>query len=115
MLAYITLLLGCQLAGEILARLSGLPVPGPVVGMVILFVGLVIRDRVPTGMERVSNSLLRYLSLLFVPAGVGVVAHLKRLSEALLPIAGAVVAGTMITIAVTGVIMQFMLQRGRKE
>ena len=115
MLAYITLLLGCQLAGEILVRLSGLPVPGPVVGMVILFIGLVIRGRVPVEMEKVTGTLLRYLSLLFVPAGVGVVVHLKRLSDAMLPVAGAVIVGTLVTIAVTGLVMQWMVRRGNRQ
>ncbi|HVI51580.1 MAG TPA: CidA/LrgA family protein [Candidatus Sulfotelmatobacter sp.] len=115
MLAYITLLLGCQLAGEVLVRLSGLPIPGPVVGMVILFIGLVVRGRVPVEMEKVTGTLLRYLSLLFVPAGVGVVVHLKRLSDAILPVAGAVIVGTLITIAVTGVVMQRMNRKGAAE
>jgi len=114
-LAYITLLLGCQLVGEVLVRLSGLPIPGPVVGMVILFIGLVVRGRVPVEMEKVTGGLLRYLSLLFVPAGVGVVVHLKLLSESLLPIAGAITVGTLITIAVTGLVMQRMNRKGQAE
>lgn len=115
MLAYITLLLACQLAGEALVRLIGLPVPGPVVGMIFLFIGLVVRGRVPADLEKVSGTLLRYLSLLFVPAGVGVIVYLKRLSEALLPVAGAVLVGTLITIAVTGVVMQRMNRKGRGQ
>lgn len=115
MLAYITLLLGCQLAGEVLVRLSGQPIPGPVVGMVLLFIGLVIRGRVPADMEKVAGSLLRYLSLLFVPAGVGVVVHLKRLSDSLLPIAGAITIGTLVTIAVTGLVMQKMNRKGGRQ
>ena len=70
-----TILLACQLAGEVIARLLGLPVPGPVLGMVILFVALVIRGHVPDDVGVVTGGLLQNLSLLFVPAGVGVMLH----------------------------------------
>jgi holin-like protein len=105
-LGYITVLLVCQLLGEILTRLFGLPVPGPVLGMAILFCGLLVRGHVPDELEKTSAGLLRYLSLLFVPAGVGIIVHLHVLADALLPIAGTVVVGTVITMVVTGWVMQ---------
>jgi len=107
-LGYITLLLVCQLAGEVIARLFGLPVPGPVLGMVILFVGLVVRGRTPVGLEQVAGSLLRHLSLLFIPAGVGVIVHLHLIASAMAPIAGALTIGTLVTIGVTGWVMQIL-------
>ncbi len=106
MLSYITLLLLCQLAGEIITRLAGLPIPGPVAGMVLLFLGLGGGGRVPAELEKTSQGLLRYLALLFVPAGVGVIAYLDLLSHALLPVAAAVLPGTLLTVAVTGLVMQ---------
>ena len=106
MLAYITLLLACQLAGEIFTKLLALPIPGPVAGMVLLLIALMIRGRVPHDLEKTSQGLLRYLSLLFVPAGVGVITHLKLLEDSILPIAGAILVGTLITIAVTALVMQ---------
>lgn len=112
MLGYITLLLVCQLAGEVIARLASLPVPGPVLGMALLFAGLVVRGRVPPEMEVVGGSLLRYLSLLFVPAGVGVIVHLRLLAANLLPVAGAVTIGTLVTIALTGWLMQKLNRNG---
>jgi len=111
-LGYITLLLVCQLAGEVIARLASLPVPGPVLGMALLFAGLVVRGRVPPEMEVVGGSLLRYLSLLFVPAGVGVIVHLRLLAANLLPVAGAVTIGTLVTIALTGWLMQKLNRNG---
>lgn len=106
MLGYITLLLVCQLIGESIARLAAMPVPGPVIGMILLFAGLVVRGRVPARLETVSSGLLRNLTLLFVPAAVGVIVHLDALARQLLPIAAAVIVGTLVTIAVTGSIMQ---------
>lgn len=47
MLAHLTLLLSCQLAGEVIARLFAIPVPGAVLGMMLLFLGLAIRGEVP--------------------------------------------------------------------
>jgi len=67
----ITLLLIYQLAGEVSVRLLGLPVPGPVVGMVMLFITLMIRGQMVKAVEPASSALLGHLSLLFVPAGVG--------------------------------------------
>ncbi len=68
----VTLLLVYQLTGEILVRLLGLPIPGPVLGMVMLFVTLMIRGSAPPdSLSEASSALLSHLSLLFVPAGVG--------------------------------------------
>lgn len=106
MLGYITLLLVCQLAGEVLARLAGWPIPGPVVGMAILFIGLILRGGLPKGLDATASGLLRHLSLLFVPAGSGVMLHAALLGREWLPISLALVVSTLLTIAVTGVVMQ---------
>lgn len=111
MLSYITVLLVCQLAGEVIARLTGLPVPGPVVGMLLLFIGLLIRGGIPTELEKVANSLLSHLSLLFIPAGVGVMVHLKLIAHEWLPISASLVVSTAATIAVTGWVMDRLARR----
>ena len=64
--------------GEIAVIAFGLPIPGPVVGMALLFVSLIVRGSVTEELGSTANGLLRHLSLLFVPAGVGVMAHLAR-------------------------------------
>lgn len=115
MLGYITLLLVCQLIGEGLARLAGWPVPGPVVGMAILFAGLVLRGGLPDGLDATASGLLRHLSLLFVPAGAGVMLHAALLGREWLPISVALIASTLVTIAVTGVIMQALSPRNGRE
>jgi holin-like protein len=94
LLVPLAVLLVCQLAGEALARLGGLPLPGPVLGLVILFVGLSIRGRVHDDLARVANGLLAHLSLLFVPAGVGVILHLARIEAEWPAILVALVAST---------------------
>ncbi|EME69763.1 putative effector of murein hydrolase LrgA [Paramagnetospirillum caucaseum] len=110
MLPYITVLLLCQLAGEVLVRLSGLPLPGPVVGMVILFAGLVIRGRVPDGLEQTVKGIFANFALLFIPACVGVMVHLEVIAAEALPIALAVLGSTAATLVISGRLMQFLMR-----
>src|SRR5215211_5733539 len=79
MLAAFTLILVCQIAGEALVRGAGLPLPGPVIGMLLLF--LLMRLPLPPELNDAADVLLKYLALLFVPAGVGAVQHLNRLGS----------------------------------
>ncbi len=102
----LTLLLIYQLVGEVSTLALRLPVPGPVLGMVLLFLTLVIRGRSSTALDSGANALLSHLSLLFVPAGVGLMVHFDRIAQEWLPISVAVVLGTMITMASTAAIMQ---------
>lgn len=105
MLFFLTLIFCCQLAGELLVAASGLAVPGPVIGMLLLFVGLLVRGSVPEDLASVGDSLLTHLSLLFIPAGVGILLHARQLVEELLPITVSLILSTILTIAVTGVLM----------
>lgn len=102
----ITLLLVYQLVGEICVRLFNLPVPGPVLGMVMLFLTLMIRGRTPEPLQNASSALLSHLSLLFVPAGVGMMAHFGRIADEWLPIALTLFLSTIITMVATAGIMQ---------
>ncbi len=111
MLAALTLLLACQTVGEIVVQLLGLPVPGPVIGMLLLFVMLLARGEAPEWLRTTSQALLSHLSLLFVPAGVGVMLHFKRLGNEWLPISVGLVASTVVTIGVTALVMQALVRR----
>jgi putative effector of murein hydrolase LrgA (UPF0299 family) len=110
-LSYITLLLVCQLAGEVVVRLVGLPVPGPVVGMLILLAGLIVRGGVPDGLEKVTRGLLNNMGVLFVPAAVGVMLHFRLIADEWLPIGAAVLVSTLATIVVTGLVMTRLERR----
>ncbi len=111
MLGAITLLLVYQTAGEIVVQLLGLPVPGPVIGMGLLFATLLARGTAPAWLRDSCQQLLSHLSLLFVPAGVGVMLHFKRLGAEWLPVVVALVASTVITIGVTALVMQALRKR----
>jgi holin-like protein len=114
MLAYLTLIFVCQLAGELLAVATGWPVPGPVIGMALLFVGLVVRGRVPAGLGGVADGLLGSLSLLFVPAGVGVMQHIGLIRSELLPISVSLVISTVVAVGVTGAVMAWLGPREQR-
>lgn len=92
-------LLACQLAGEAVARASGLPLPGPVLGMVMLLALLVLSPRFTALVRTVAQGILAHLSLLFVPAGVGVVGHFATLGTQTAALLFAVVASTILAIA----------------
>lgn len=101
MIGTIALLLAFQLGGEVLVRLLELPVPGPVAGMLLLFTALAVRGSVPDEVATVANGLLGHLALLFVPAGVGIIAHTGRL-EGIWPVLLVVlVISTLLAVAVT--------------
>ncbi|MBD3658607.1 CidA/LrgA family protein [Marinobacter sp.] len=102
----ITLLLVYQLVGEVTVRLLGLPIPGPVLGMVMLFLTLMIRGRTPQSVDNAATALLSHLSLLFVPAGVGMMAHFGRIADEWLPITLALLLSTILTMVATALIMQ---------
>ena len=112
MIGGLAALLCCQLAGEAIARLLGLPVPGPVIGMALLFAALLLRGRAaPEGLARTADALLGVLGLLFVPAGVGVVLHLPLIARDWAPLALAVLAGTLLTVGLTGRLAAWLLAR----
>jgi putative effector of murein hydrolase LrgA (UPF0299 family) len=104
MVPALTVLLSCQLAGELASRLLGLPVPGPVLGMLLLFVLLVARRRIETVVQGPATALLRHLSLLFVPAGVGLIRYFAQMRQEWVAIAAAIVLSTAATMAVSALV-----------
>jgi holin-like protein len=110
MLLSLGLILLCQLVGEAIARGSGIPVPGPVIGLVLCVVLLLARDKIGSRLppelrdgtfEQTGQGILSHLSLLFVPAGVGIVQRLDVLAANALAIVSALVVSTVLTIVVT--------------
>lgn len=118
MIAALTWLLLYQLVGEVFARLLSLPIPGPVIGMALLFCTLVIRDRMglpmPQEFQQTANKLLQHLSLLFVPAGTGVMLYLQLIAQEWLPIIAALIVSTMGAMTVTALILKSLSRRPGK-
>lgn len=114
MLAAITTLLVYQLVGEVLVHFFALPVPGPVVGLLLLFLSLWAKGSIPEGLHTTANTILQHLSLLFVPAGVGVMVHVARVSGEIVPILVAVLGSTALAIAAAALTMQVLVRRHRR-
>ncbi len=106
----ITILLLYQLVGEVSTRLLQLPVPGPVIGMMLLFGTLLLYGGLEASLDVASGALLSHLSLLFVPAGVGIIVHFGRIGSEWLPIAVALLLGTVITLAATALVMRGVIR-----
>lgn len=81
MILHLTTILIFQLIGESLARGFALLVPGPVLGMTLLLLFFVAVPRAAEAIQPTARGLLAHLSLLFVPAGVGIVSHLDRMGS----------------------------------
>ena len=102
----------CQLAGQVVSAAARLPVPGPVIGMFLLALLLVLRGgRIPAELDRMAEALVGTMGLLFVPAGVGIIAEGGLIQREWLPILAAVVGSTILSVAVTGVVMHLMSRR----
>ncbi|CAB3798641.1 Antiholin-like protein LrgA [Paraburkholderia ultramafica] len=119
----IVTLIGAQLIGEVLRRLLHLPLPGPVVGMFVLALALIGPARswlahTPTGpsmLEKSASTLISNMGLLFVPAGVGIIAELSVLRRAWLPIVAGVFVSTILGLIVTGVVMHRVMRRAERS
>ena len=100
MIFHLTVLLCFQLAGEVLSRALDLPLPGPVLGMALMLAAFIALPRLAEAVRAIAQGLLAHLSLLFVPAGVGVVGHLDKLGADGLPVVVAIIASTVVSIVV---------------
>ncbi len=113
MLLSLGLILLCQLIGEALAHALSLPVPGPVIGLVLCVLLLLCRDVAGRAMpaelrdgtfEKTGSGILSHLSLLFIPAGVGVIQRLDVLAGNAASIAVALIVSTLLGLAVTAIV-----------
>lgn len=113
MIGALTLLLVFQLVGEALARGLGLPIPGPVIGMGLLFIALVLRRGPSEPLRGTATGILQHFSLLFVPAGTGVMLHFQRLADEWLPLTVALIASTLLSIAVSALLLQVLSRHAK--
>ena len=103
-----------QLLGEFIKKFFEMRIPGPVIGLILLLVTLIFLKKfkktaivnLKTDVVNTSNYILSYLSLLFVPIGVGVVMHLSYLDNNLFRVLIIVFISTILTIAGTAFLME---------
>ena len=114
MIPALATLLVFQLLGEVLVLATGVPMPGPVVGLALLLLTLVLKTSVLGAIKPTAQTLLQHLSLLFVPAGVGVMLHLQRLGNEALAIGVALVVSTLVGLASAALTMAWLMKRTQR-
>jgi holin-like protein len=115
LLAGFTWLLLFQCAGEALVRAADLPIPGPVLGMALLLVVLLVRGPASESMTDAADGLAKHLSLLFVPAGTGVMLHVAQIEAEWVPIVAAIAASTVLAMAASALTFQWIVRRQERE
>jgi holin-like protein len=111
----LTYLLLFQLCGEIISRFLDLPIPGNVMGMGLLLLGLIVGWIDVKWIEEAAEILLSNMTLFFVPAGVGVMVYSDLIAAEWLPITVATVVSTFVVMAVTGVLAQKLETKGSDD
>lgn len=100
MIMSLAVILGFQLVGEVASRALDLPLPGPVIGLCLLVASCLARPALAHRLRPVTMGLLQHLSLFFVPAGVGVVAHMALIRDQGIALALAIAGSTVLAIGV---------------
>jgi holin-like protein len=107
-------LLGCQAAGEVIRQISGIPLSGPIIGMILLLAALTVRGGASDDFCRSVQTTFGYLSLFFVPPGVGVMQHLQLLRAHWLPMLLALIVSTTLAM-VSGALVMRSVERLRER
>ncbi|WP_281648406.1 CidA/LrgA family protein [Parendozoicomonas sp. Alg238-R29] len=108
------ILLFFQVLGEAGSSLLGLPLPGPVLGMLLLFGTLCVVKIVPDDLQSYADTLIASLGMLLIPAATGFGYYLVKIQGQILPIAVAASVGTVIAIVFTGLLMNKLIREERE-
>lgn len=108
------ILLGCQLLGDAAVVAWSWPIPGSVLGMVLLLAGLIIGVVQFEWVSEAAELLLSHMALLFVPVGVALMLYFELLSSQWLPIVAATAGSTFVVLAVTGLVSSALSADGKK-
>ena len=102
------LILAVSFLGELIHRVVPLPIPASVWGMAILLACLLTRVVRPEHVRETGHFLLAVMPVMFIPAGVGLLASWGVLRPSLLPV--------VTVLAVTGLTAQYLIGRkGRRR
>ena len=108
-------LLVMQVCGEVIARGLGLQIPGPVIGMALLFGTLLLRGGPGDELRQTAGTLLQHLSLLFIPAGTGIVMYGELIAAEWLPLTAALLGSTVLAISITMLVLKALSKRTKGE
>ncbi|WP_194189975.1 CidA/LrgA family protein [Clostridium chrysemydis] len=105
------IIFGIYLIGEFLVQITNIPVPGNIVGLLLLLICLCTKIIKPSQIETISNFFLDHLAFFFLPAGVGLMNSFGVIKANIVQILIVCIATTAITIAATGRIVQFVANK----
>jgi len=114
MINALLIILCCQFAGEMIVHFSGIAIPSSVVGMVILLVGLIIKGGLPKNLDQTASEFVKYIGLLFIPAGAGISMYLHLIVEQWLVILVASFTGTVATLILTAYAFKLLENKGEE-
>ncbi len=112
MLKAILILFLCLVIGNVINKLTGLPLPGGVIGLVILLAALIWRGGPGKELRETSHFLLRNMTVFFIPASAGLITQLPALKQDALPIGAAILGSTVLGMAVTAFLMHWLARGG---
>ncbi len=102
------IIFGCLFAGELIALIPGLNLPGSIIGMVLLTILLQRGTVNPETIRPVCRFLIDNMAFFFIPPGVALMLYFDLIAAQWLPITVATVVSTIIVLIVTGRLHQFL-------
>jgi holin-like protein len=109
------IVLAMYFSGEILTIFFNLPVPGNIMGMILLLILLCTNVIKLEMVDTVSNFFLDHLAFFFIPAGVGLLTSLSVIKDSYIRLLIVCFLTTVITISVTALVVEFMTKEEDKE
>jgi len=109
----LSLIFALTLLSEFLSKALSLPIPGALLGLLILFMCLHFKIIKLKSIENVSKLFLANMAILFVHPGVNLLSSLEHLKGVWLKVIIVVVITTMITMAITGKVVDFLIERSK--
>ncbi len=106
-------LIGYLFAGDIISHTFDLPIPGGIIGMVLMLITLIIRGKVDEPVDTASRGLIAYIGLLFVPAGVGISQYFDLLAQKWPIMMFAGISTMFLTLGVSALLFRFLSKAER--
>ena len=107
-LKQLMIILGAYLLGVAIQFIFNLPIPGTVLGLIILFLGLYSGIIKVEMIEDMCEILISHMSFLFVPAGVGLITSFNLLSENIVALSLIILISTIIVWLITAYVVKFL-------
>ncbi|HSP46491.1 MAG TPA: CidA/LrgA family protein [Clostridiaceae bacterium] len=105
-----TLILAVFFIGEVIKVMFGLPIPGNIIGFILLLLLLLWKVVRPESVESVTDFLLGNLTFFFIPSGVGLMSTFGLIQASLLKLTIIILVSTVVTMGTTGIVTQFVVR-----